>query len=128
MNRRSFISTLLGAGAALALEEAIPFNRVWFFPQRIRVANVAVDWGFGKDTTAIYFLDPPRYILTPEQSRELEEGVTKGWGYPPVLYSDYFASSFTFNRNAPTDPASHLPDQRSLGKPKLFKPYSHPGS
>lgn len=39
MNRRHFISALLGAGAGLALEEAIPFNRVWFFPKEIRLAN-----------------------------------------------------------------------------------------
>jgi hypothetical protein len=35
MNRRGFIS-LLGAGAAgLALDRAIPFNRVWSFPKEI---------------------------------------------------------------------------------------------
>jgi hypothetical protein len=41
MNRRNFISTLLGAGAGLALEEAVPFGRVWFFPQKVRIANLA---------------------------------------------------------------------------------------
>jgi hypothetical protein len=38
VNRRTFLGTLIG-GAALALEEAIPFGRVWFFPQKIRLAN-----------------------------------------------------------------------------------------
>lgn len=90
MNRRSFISTLLGAGAALAIEEAIPFNRVWFFPQRIRLANGGVDWASGPDKIALTFhpdyfnlrepkigqtitaKKPPRYIFTPAQWRELE--------------------------------------------------------
>ena len=44
MDRRRFIETLVGAGAGLALEKAIPFNRVWFFPQKIRLANY---WRFG---------------------------------------------------------------------------------
>jgi hypothetical protein len=54
MNRRTFIGSLLGAAAGLVLEEAIPFNRVWFFPQKIRLANIGVDWASGSDRTVWY--------------------------------------------------------------------------
>lgn len=37
MERRSFIRSLLGAGAVAALDYAIPFNRVWFFPKTIKL-------------------------------------------------------------------------------------------
>jgi hypothetical protein len=46
MNRRQFISTIVGAGTGLALEKAIPFNRVWFFPHKIRLANIPMYRGF----------------------------------------------------------------------------------
>lgn len=42
MNRRGFLK-FLGAGVAgIALEEAIPFNRVWFFPKKIVIPEVDV--------------------------------------------------------------------------------------
>jgi hypothetical protein len=53
MDRRGFLTTLLGSPAGLALEEAIPFNRVWFFPQKIRLANAGLvlrlppEWPYG---------------------------------------------------------------------------------
>jgi hypothetical protein len=41
MNRRGFLKFLALGTGALALEQAIPFNRVWSFPKDIRLANVA---------------------------------------------------------------------------------------
>lgn len=40
MDRRGFLS-MLGAGVAgVALDAAIPFNRVWSFPQKLVLSNV----------------------------------------------------------------------------------------
>ena len=47
MNRRHFIAALIGSAAGLAIEEAIPFNRVWFFPQKIRLANTWTETDIG---------------------------------------------------------------------------------
>jgi len=35
MNRRSFLTGLAALVGGIALEEAIPFNRVWSFPSKI---------------------------------------------------------------------------------------------
>lgn len=38
-DRRGFLRLLGGAAMAVAMEEAIPFGRVWSFPSRIVIAN-----------------------------------------------------------------------------------------
>jgi hypothetical protein len=39
MNRRNFLSLFSVGVAGLALEQAIPFGRVWSFPKEIVIAN-----------------------------------------------------------------------------------------
>jgi hypothetical protein len=39
MNRRSFLSLLGMSVGGLALEQAIPFNRVWSFPKKIVIPS-----------------------------------------------------------------------------------------
>lgn len=39
LNRRSFLSILGLSGAAVAVEQAIPFGRVWSFPNQIVIAH-----------------------------------------------------------------------------------------
>jgi hypothetical protein len=39
MNRRNFLSLVPAAVAGLALDQAIPFNRVWSFPKNVRVPH-----------------------------------------------------------------------------------------
>ncbi len=36
LNRRGFLGLLGGAGVGIALEQAIPFGRVWSFPTKIK--------------------------------------------------------------------------------------------
>lgn len=40
MDRRTFLKKLGLTVGGLALQEAIPFNRVWSFPKEIKVVNV----------------------------------------------------------------------------------------
>ena len=39
MNRRNFLTSLAATVAGIALNEAIPFNRVWSFPKKIMIAK-----------------------------------------------------------------------------------------
>lgn len=39
MNRRNFLSLLGASMAGIALDQAIPFNRVWSFPKEIVLSN-----------------------------------------------------------------------------------------
>lgn len=59
--------TLLGAGAGLALEEAIPFNRVWFFPKRIRIARFSATYriNFSDDCFALSLEEFSQKFLRP---------------------------------------------------------------
>jgi hypothetical protein len=41
MDRRGFLKALAGTVGGIALAEAIPFNRVWSFPQKVVPLNVA---------------------------------------------------------------------------------------
>lgn len=52
MNRRGLLKLFGGVVAGVALEQAIPFGRVWSFPKQIALANVGVDYGFGDSFSA----------------------------------------------------------------------------
>lgn len=43
MNRRGFLSLLGGVFAAGALNEVIPFGRVWSFPSKITVPTLTIE-------------------------------------------------------------------------------------
>ena len=51
MERRNFLKLFTGAVAGIALEQAIPFNRVWSFPKKIVYAGV--DFGLEPDFTVV---------------------------------------------------------------------------
>ena len=52
MNRRNFLSLFSAGVAGVALEQAIPFGRVWSFPKEIVVPKfVGFDPAFGSDFT-----------------------------------------------------------------------------
>lgn len=62
-DRRGFLK-FLGLGVAgIALEEAIPFNRVWSFPKQIVVAPESCDWVRVTETW-MRFRCPERYVVT----------------------------------------------------------------
>jgi hypothetical protein len=46
MDRRNFFRLLAGAAGAIALEEAIPFGRVWSFPSKIVVPKLTMPCGY----------------------------------------------------------------------------------
>lgn len=50
MNRRSFLAGLGVLIGGVAVDQAIPFNRVWSFPSEIKLTSWAppVDFVFGK--------------------------------------------------------------------------------
>lgn len=41
MGRRHLLRSLFAGAAITATESLIPFNRVWFFPKHIRIANIS---------------------------------------------------------------------------------------
>lgn len=43
MNRRGFLSLLGGVLGGIALDQAIPFNRVWSFPTNIVIADPLIE-------------------------------------------------------------------------------------
>lgn len=52
MNRRGFLQVLSAGVAGIALEQAIPFGRVWSFPTEIR-RYCGIDLAFGSDSFII---------------------------------------------------------------------------
>lgn len=52
MERRRFLGLFAAGVAGVALDQAIPFNRVWSFPKNIVVPNfVGIDLALGSDLT-----------------------------------------------------------------------------
>jgi hypothetical protein len=110
MNRRHFLSLLSAGVAGIALEQAVPFNRVWSFPKNIiNPSRVGFDPASGVDISAVTFRpagDPRLEIgdiisIAPSPNRFVITEVIEG-GFalaplPPPLrisqYRDFFSQS-----------------------------------
>jgi hypothetical protein len=71
-DRRRFLGLFSAGIAGLALEQAIPFGRVWSFPSKI-VYNIGVDFGFEDSVTVIE-----------EWHRQFPVGSTVSIKFPPT--------------------------------------------
>ncbi len=79
MNRRSFLKGIGAVIGGIALEQAIPFNRVWSFPKEIKVVqNFDQNFYVNHELTlpSAWFTEQikPRYIIVhPDQLQIVKE-------------------------------------------------------
>lgn len=66
MNRRGFLQLLGMSVGGLALDQAIPFNRVWSFPSKIVVPKTAFDYS-------------ARLVVAEEQALRILNDLTDIW-------------------------------------------------
>jgi hypothetical protein len=104
VSRRGFLFGASALAAATLADEIIPFGRVWFFPQKIRLANLAeveeiATW---KDTFSIVSNDLPHplnvSLITLESLKILQEELVFT---PEQIDSAEWEAERTFNLASP---------------------------
>jgi hypothetical protein len=76
MDRRKFILLMSASAAGIALDQAIPFGRVWSFPSKIVIAKPIVDTAYL--TFAVFNeVDPAVATMTFAPYRVVIPGTTK---------------------------------------------------
>jgi hypothetical protein len=88
MNRRGFLQGLGAMISGIAIEKAIPFNRVWSFPKEIVIPKkyihltyalgTKVSWELIEDDFYKTICSQPKYVLIPPELKPLAENILYG--------------------------------------------------